>query len=162
MLELDRKFHHFYWTNVADEDMRFIGLIEHTNLVGPEHYGGRHFLYVANYLPHDHELLELDFDAAAGRLRAGPAEGQPGLLARLDQAELAVPGAGRPAGGAAELPATGCRRTRPACRGCCMANTTQVYPDDRGTNYAVREADEVVRTLLAQPGVLRSSVSRSL
>lgn len=34
--------------------------------------------------------------------------------------------------------------------GLLMANTTQVYPDDRGTNYAVREADEVVEALLRQ------------
>ena len=34
--------------------------------------------------------------------------------------------------------------------GLLMANTTQVYPDDRGTNYAVREADEVVRQLLRE------------
>ena len=33
--------------------------------------------------------------------------------------------------------------------GLYLANTTQVYPDDRGTNYAVREAEEVVRGLLA-------------
>ena len=35
-------------------------------------------------------------------------------------------------------------------RGLYLANTTQVYPDDRGTNYAVREAEDVVRELLAR------------
>ncbi len=34
--------------------------------------------------------------------------------------------------------------------GLLMANTTQVYPEDRGTNYAVREAEEVVAALLAK------------
>ena len=34
--------------------------------------------------------------------------------------------------------------------GLLMANTTQVYPEDRGTNYAVREAEEVVAALLAR------------
>jgi hypothetical protein len=34
--------------------------------------------------------------------------------------------------------------------GLYLANTTQVYPDDRGTNYAVREAEEVVRELLSR------------
>ena len=37
--------------------------------------------------------------------------------------------------------------------GLLLANTIQVYPDDRGTNYAVREADEVVAALLAQDGL---------
>ena len=40
--------------------------------------------------------------------------------------------------------------------GLILANTTQVYPDDRGTNYAVREAEEVVKVLL---GDRRSSGS---
>jgi hypothetical protein len=34
--------------------------------------------------------------------------------------------------------------------GLMLANTTQVYPDDRGTNYAVREAEEVVDALLRE------------
>lgn len=36
--------------------------------------------------------------------------------------------------------------------GLYLANTTQVYPDDRGTNYAVREAEEVVAQLLDEHG----------
>ena len=132
---------------------RFIGLIEQTNLVGPEHYGGRRFLYVANYLPRGHELLGAEHGRALGRLRARAAQGQPGLLARLDQAELALPRARRRSRSCCPTTATACRRTTTGVPGLCMANTTQVYPDDRGTNYAVREADEVVAALLAQRGV---------
>ena len=36
--------------------------------------------------------------------------------------------------------------------GLILANTTQVYPDDRGTNYAVRQGEEVVAALLAGQG----------
>jgi protoporphyrinogen oxidase len=48
LLELDRPFSGFYWTNVADRELPFVGLIEHTNFVEPERYDGRRFLYVAN------------------------------------------------------------------------------------------------------------------
>src|SRR5205085_5749142 len=44
LLELDRQFTPFYWTNVADAGLPLIGLIEHTNLITPERYGGRRFL----------------------------------------------------------------------------------------------------------------------
>ena len=50
LLELDRQFSPFYWTNIADHELPFVGLIEHTNLIEPERYDGRRFLYVANYL----------------------------------------------------------------------------------------------------------------
>ena len=117
VLELDRKFHDYYWTNVADEDMRFIGLIEHTNLVGPEHYGGRHFLYVANYLPRGHELMDLDFDQLLDVYEPGLKKVNPGFTRT----------GSRRASCSASLPASrsccpttrsGCRRTRPASRAC--------------------------------------------
>ena len=33
-------------------------------------------------------------------------------------------------------------------RGLVLANTTQIFPEDRGTNYAVREGDEAARAML--------------
>ena len=71
LLELDRRSRPYYWTNVADRELPFVGLIEHTNFVEPERYGGRRFLYVANYLPHGHELLDLDAHALLARYEAG-------------------------------------------------------------------------------------------
>ena len=33
--------------------------------------------------------------------------------------------------------------------GLVLANTTQVYPEDRGTNYAVRLGEQAAQALLA-------------
>ncbi len=149
LVELDRQFHPYYWTNVADEDMRFIGLIEQTNLVGPEHYGGRRFLYVANYLPRRHELLSLDIEELwdvyePGLRKVNPQFTRDWVVQSWRFRE--------PAAQPVVLP-NHPQRMPPyetGVPGLLMANTTQVYPDDRGTNYAVREADEVVEALLAQ------------
>ena len=43
--------------------------------------------------------------------------------------------------------------------GLMLANTTQVYPDDRGTNYAVRDAEEVVAELLARERELAAAAA---
>ena len=64
----------------------FVGLIEHANFLDPARYGGRRFFYVANYLPHGHELLALEAGEVLARYEPGPAQGQPGVLARLGQA----------------------------------------------------------------------------
>ena len=45
-----------YWLNVADE-APFGALIEHTNFVSPERYGGDHLLYVASYVQSEDEWL---------------------------------------------------------------------------------------------------------
>jgi len=52
-----------YWLNVADE-APFGALIEHTNFVPAERYGGEHLLYVASYVQDtEEELWQLDDDA---------------------------------------------------------------------------------------------------
>jgi len=49
-----------YWLNIAD-DVPFGALIEHTNFVPPERYGGEHLLYVARYVEDlDSEMWEMD------------------------------------------------------------------------------------------------------
>ncbi len=56
-----------YWLNVAD-DAPFGALIEHTNFVEPERYGGEHLLYVARYVQDpSEEIWGLDDDAVEER-----------------------------------------------------------------------------------------------
>jgi protoporphyrinogen oxidase len=147
LLELDRPFSAFYWTNVGDRALPFVGLIEQTNFVEPERYGGRRFLYVANYLPHGHPLLDLD---AHGLLTAY----EPGLRAVtpafartwVRQAWRFIEPAAQPivtVGYADRLPPL-----RTPAPGLVLANTTQVYPEDRGTNYAVRLGGQAARAVL--------------
>jgi protoporphyrinogen oxidase len=158
LIELDRPFHPFYWTNVADPDLRFIGLIEQTNLVPPEHYGGRRFLYVANYLPHGHELLGLGMDELLSVYEPGLRKVNPDFSRDwIVQSWLFQEPAAQPV----VLP--NYRDRMPPYStpvpGLLLANTTQVYPDDRGTNYAIREADEAVEDLLArQPELAAAAV----
>ncbi|MDE2821987.1 MAG: FAD-dependent oxidoreductase, partial [Chloroflexota bacterium] len=44
ILVLDRPLSHIYWLNVADRSVPFVGVIEQSNMVEPEHYGGRHIV----------------------------------------------------------------------------------------------------------------------
>jgi protoporphyrinogen oxidase len=147
LLELDRPFSDHYWTNVADRELPFVGLIEHTNFVEPERYDGRRFLYVANYLEHGHELLSLDADALLDRYLPGlrkvnPAFDPSWVRARWLHREPA----------AQPIVTVGYHARIPPLRtpvpGLVLANTTQVYPEDRGTNYAVRLGDQAAKALL--------------
>ncbi|MDQ6914749.1 MAG: FAD-dependent oxidoreductase [Actinomycetota bacterium] len=148
LLELDRRFGDFYWTNVCDPEVPFIGLVEQTNFVEPEHYGGRRFLYVANYVEAGDPLLDLDLDSLLavyepGMRRINPEFSRDWVLRGWRFAEPA----------AQPIVTAGYRRRMPPLRtpvpGLVLANTTQVYPEDRGTNYAVRLGGEAVDALLA-------------
>ncbi len=71
LLELDRRFSPFCWTNIADPELPFVGLVEHTNLVDRRRYAGRRFLYVANYVEPESELLGLDANELLARYAPG-------------------------------------------------------------------------------------------
>jgi protoporphyrinogen oxidase len=147
LLELDRQFSPFYWTNIADLDLPFVGLIEHTNLIDPARYDGRRFLYVANYVESGHRLLGLDADELLdayipGMQKVQPAFDRTWIKRRWRFAEPA----GQP------IVSVGYRERIPpldtGVHGLVLANTTQVYPEDRGTNYAVRLGEDAANELL--------------
>jgi protoporphyrinogen oxidase len=146
LLELDRQFSPYYWTNVADRALPFVGLIEHTNFIEPERYGGRRFLYVANYLPHGHELLDLDATELLARYAEGLRAVNPSFSpAWVKRAWRFSEPAAQPivtVGYADRIPPL-----RTPAAGLVLANTTQVYPEDRGTNYAVRLGEQAAFTL---------------
>ncbi len=148
LLEVDRPLSRFYWTNVADRDLPFVGVIEHTNFVEPLRYGGRRFVYLANYLPHGHELLELDAPALLERYTDGLRAINPAFDPAWVRASWRfVEPAAQP------LVTVGYGERIPPLQtgvpGLVLANTTQIYPEDRGTNYAVRLGGEAAEALLA-------------
>jgi protoporphyrinogen oxidase len=147
VLELDRRFGRFYWLNVADDGLPFIGLIEHTNFIEPERYGGRRFLYVANYLAADDRLLSLSRDELLAEYTPGLRRVNPEFSADwVVRSWLFREPAAQP------VVTTGYVHGIPPLRTpvprLILANTTQIYPEDRGTNYSVRLGDQAVDALL--------------
>jgi protoporphyrinogen oxidase len=58
VVTMDEPLTDTYWLNVA-HDAPFGALIEHTNFVSPDRYGGKHLLYVASYIQeYDEELWQ--------------------------------------------------------------------------------------------------------
>ncbi len=147
LLELNRSFMPYYWLNIADETMPFGGLIEHTNYIDRSRYGGTHLLYISNYLFPDHSLFgankrDVMDTYLPGLKRINPAF-DPSWIDRLHhfRADYAQPVVTR-----------GYREQIPSMRTpidnlylCTMA---QIYPDDRGQNYAVQYGDRVAKLML--------------
>jgi protoporphyrinogen oxidase len=149
LLEIDRQFSPFYWTNIADAELPFVGLIEQTNFIEPERYGGRRFLYVANYLAPGDSLLKLDADQLIEHYTAGLRRVNPGFdRSWVRERWLFREPAGQP------IVTVGYPQRMPpldtGVPGLVLANTTQIYPEDRGTNYSVRLADQAMAALDAQ------------
>ena len=136
-----------YWVNVPKPaGIPFLALVEHTNMVSAEHYAGDHLLYIGNYLKTDHA----HFDMSADELLE---EFLPHLsVFNSDFDRSWVTGAWvHSAKYAQPVPTVGYADTIPDIRtplpGLYFASMSQVYPWDRGTNYAVEMGKNVAKLI---------------
>ncbi len=147
LLELRRPFSDMYWTNVADTTVPFLGLVEHTNLVPAERYPAR-YLYVSNYVHPDDPFAAMDTDSLLRHYLAALEQMNP----RFDERDVLRHWSFREEA-AQPVPRVGNRhRILPFAsprRGLYLANTTQIYPEDRGTNYSVRLGRDVAERIAA-------------
>ncbi|CAN5124449.1 NAD(P)/FAD-dependent oxidoreductase [soil metagenome] len=148
LLELREPFSDTYWVNVAEPGVPFLGVIEHTNLVPAQRYPAR-YLYVSNYLAPSDPLARATADELLGRYlpalrRMSPGFGEHQLQRTWSFREDA----------AQPVPTLGNRARilphRTPLAAVFVANTTQIYPEDRGTNYSARLGRDVARAVLGQ------------
>jgi protoporphyrinogen oxidase len=145
LLELGRRFTRTYWTNIADPRIPFLGVIEHGNLVPIERYPAN-YIWISHYVSQDDPIRTLSVDALLARSLPGlqamvPDFSEADVRRRwLFQEEAAQP-----------IPRVGNRHRILAYRtpldGLFIANTTQIYPEDRGTNYSVRLGREAAAAI---------------
>jgi len=151
VLELDRQFMKYYWLNVGDETLPFGGLIEQTNLIPPSEYGGRHVLYISNYvLPDDPKWSTRDDELWKSYLPAlqkiNPDFDPSWIVSKtINRGEYAQPIVG-----------TDYSKLLPELRtdlpGLYTAAMAQIYPEDRGQNYAIKLGRQVAAALLEDMG----------
>jgi len=138
ILSLKRKFFSdgTYWLSVNDDSYPFVSVVEHTNMIESKHYGNENILYVGNYLKNDNKLMDLperelvkhyfpylkkiNSDLKISDIKRS-------WLVRSDFAQPIVT-----VNYSKKIPPI-----KTPIKGLFLANMQQVYPWDRGTNYAV-------------------------
>lgn len=148
ILELSESLSDFYWINVNDPSFPFVGVIEHTNFESTAAYGDRHIVYLSRYLPAADAIYSLsDADYLAYALpylkRMFPQFSETNILDyHVWRAEFAQPLVER--NYSALIP-----DMRTSLRNVYLSSMAQIYPEDRGTNYAVRGGREVAALVKA-------------
>lgn len=148
VLELDRPLSTTYWLNVNDPSFPFVGVIEHTNFQRPETYGGNHVVYLSKYLPHTDALYAMSadelFDYALPFLQKMFPNMERNWIQRhhLWRARWSQP-----------VVEKHYSRLIPAedgpMKGFHICSMAQIYPEDRGTNYAIREGRKIGKRIAA-------------
>lgn len=151
VLRLDRSLSSTYWLNVNDPSFPYVGVIEHTNFESAESYGGDHVVYLSKYLPHTDALYRMtDAEVLAFSIphvqRMFPDFTADWIRTyHVWRARWSQPVVDRHY--SRRIPAT--EGPKPGFHLCSMA---QIYPEDRGTNYAVREGRRMAARLLGTTG----------
>lgn len=138
-----------YWINIPkSEGFPYLALVEHTNYIDSRHYGGDHIVYCGDYLPPDHNYFNLSKEELLAQFLPSLARINPNFTpdwvkeSWLFKAKYAQPVP--PVNHSANIPPL-----KTPVPGLYWASMSQVYPWDRGTNYAVeigrRAAREVVQ-----------------
>jgi len=146
ILELDRKLSDIYWLNVADEGYPFGGVIEHTNFIGAEHYGGSHLAYLSRYFAHSEDIAKMSEDEIRELMLAHLPSIYPGFSREWLRNVFVF---------RTNTAATVCdlnfSSKVPSCRteaeNMFIANMSHVYPDERSTNNSIRIAAEACRVM---------------
>ena len=127
----------YYWYNIPKSaGFPFLALVEHTNFLSPERFGGDHIVYIGDYLENDHEYFTLSQDELLRRfLPVLPRFNPQFNPSWIRKTWLFKTGYAQP------VPLVDHSRHIPSIQtpipGLYFASMSQVYPWDRGTNFAV-------------------------
>lgn len=148
VLTLDRQLTKFYWHNLPKESgFPFLALVEHTNYMSPEHYGGDHIIYCGDYLNPDHEYFKFTKEALLEKFLPALKRFNPAFdRSWIKQTWLWKTAYAQP------VPPVNHSQNIPALRtplkGLYFASMSQVYPWDRGTNFAVEIGRRVAQLVI--------------
>lgn len=148
----------YYWHNINDSQSPFLALIQHTNMVDKKEYGGKHVYYLGTYVPNDGEMM----NKSETQIKREFFDYLKTIFPKFDEKLIdenwvfkfknaqhivtrnyKVPQS-NPSGPAAAGPPPLDRRGKNKIY---VANFAQIYPEDRGTNFAVREGEMIANLI---------------
>jgi len=142
----------YYWYNLPKkEGYPFLALVEHTNFMDKEHYNNEHLIYCGDYLENGHEYFTMSKEELVERFlptfkKINP-EFEPDWVNEtwLFRESYAQP-----------VPFVNHSRNIPTLQtpieGLYFASMSQVYPWDRGTNFAVEIGRRAARLMQVKIG----------
>ncbi len=140
----------YYWYNIPKSaGFPFLAIVEHTNFLPKEHFGGDHLVYIGDYLETDHENFTLTEDQLLAKFLPGIKRINPDFELSwvkktwLNRTKYAQP-----------VPFVNHSQNIPSIetpiKGLYFASMSQVYPWDRGTNFAVEIGRAAAQDMLQQ------------
>lgn len=136
-----------YWLSMCDIKSPILAIVEHTNFMNKKNYNNEHLLYLGNYMEtndkrfsmNEKELLKLYHPWLA---KINPRYERSIINSKLFKAPFAQPII--PRNYSKHIPSF-----RTPLKNVFLVNIQQVYPWDRGTNYAVELGKKIADAILS-------------
>lgn len=139
----DQSLSKYYWHNINDLNSPFVALIQHTNLIDKENYNGKHVYYLGTYVPQDHkyfkiydEEIEREFFDYLKKIKPEFDEKQ-----ILEKKVFRFKNAQHIVTHNYKIP------EYKIGKNLYQLSFAQIYPEDRGINFAVREAKKLAKLI---------------
>lgn len=146
----NKSFSKFYWTNIGDSDIPFAGIIEHTNMIDKENYENKNIIYITNYMTEDNRLYNVTEEEMLDEYikyltKINPEFSKDNILEyHVYNQDFAQP-------------IITCnyskiiQKTKLEEPNLYLCTMPQIYPEDRGMNYAIklgkRVANQIIKTI---------------
>lgn len=130
-----------YWLSICEKDSPIMAIVDHSNFMDKKHYDNECLVYIGNYLSQNHKFMNMDekellktYDPFLKKINPEYKENL--IAAHVFKAPFAQP----------IIPVNYSKHIPPfktPLENIFLANIQQVYPWDRGTNYAVELGEKV-------------------
>ena len=134
-----------YWLSICKKGAPVMVVVEHTNLIDKSHYHNEHIVYLGNYLPQDSTAFRMTKEQKLHLFDPFLKQINPDYEKNLIDYELFKAPFAQP------IVPTNYSKMIPPMKtplpNVYLANIEQVYPWDRGTNYAVELGEKVAKLI---------------
>lgn len=135
-----------FWYNIKDDRVPFLTLLSTSALAGTEQFGGSHVYFVGAYVPREHAYMQDDYD-----IEKEWKKGLSVMFPDFDESQIQDLKISK-FKNAQHIVDVGYEENKlvpfeTPVPGLYLANFSQIYPDDRGTNFAIRDGRSVAKCL---------------
>lgn len=137
----------YFWHNINDSEIPFLVLLSTSALTGVEAFNGKHIYYIGAYVPVEHRY----FSQTPAEIAREWKDGLRKMFPHFDEAQILEEKLFR-FKDAQHIVGTDYIDKIPAYQSpvphVFLSNFSQIFPDDRGTNYAIEEGKKITELVL--------------
>jgi len=149
LLRLKKRFlpDNTYWLNICEQESKLMAVVEHTNFIDKNFYNNEFLVYVGHYVPSDHPYLKMTKDELLKELHPYLTKLNKNYQDNLIGIEISKDFFAQPVitvGYSKKIPPF-----KTSINNVYLANMDQVYPWDRGVNYAIELGEKIANEVIS-------------